>query len=321
MAPATMDEAATSVSMHVGQGHAAGNVVAVVVTWQPDVPLLREALEAIATQVDHVVLVDNATRCSDFDALLSDAAAMGVEVIRSEGNLGLAAGFNRGIEQARKRAAAFVLLLDQDSVASPGMVQALVDGYSTLSASARVAAVGAQFVDPRDGQVAPFVLVGFPFNRKLQGGAGQRVGADFLISSGSLLPMAAIDAVGGMDESLFIDSVDLDWSFRARAAGFALYGICDARMRHSIGDALRPGLFGRKVFVHGPTRLYYLMRNRVLLYRRAHTPAVWVAQDVLRFVGKFVRMSMFVSPRRANARAMLRGLWDGIRGRAGKLAP
>lgn len=297
------------------------HVCAVVVSYQPDLELLKQLLDAVALQVGGTILFDNGSTVDGFDALARAVEANGFRVVRHSGNEGLAAGMNHGIDLARAAGFRFVLLLDQDSLPEPGMVDALADAYCELSLRTRVAAVGAQFVDPRDGQVAPFVRVGFPFNRKLQGGAGQRVEADFLISSGSLLPMPAIDAVGGMDESLFIDSVDLDWSFRARAAGFALYGICDARMRHSIGDALRPGLFGRKVFVHGPTRLYYLMRNRVLLYRRVHTPVVWVAQDVLRFVGKFVRMSMFVSPRRANARAMLRGLWDGIRGRAGKLAP
>lgn len=297
-------------------------VTAVLVSHKPDVPLLRAALAAVQAQVAHVVLVDNGTHCAEFDGLVADAVAAGCEVIRNVANAGLAAGFNTGIQRARERGAGFVLLLDQDSVAAPGMVQRLLTAYAALSLQARVGAVGAQFVDPRDGRVAPFVRIGFPLNRKLVGGEGQRIECDFLISSGSLLPLPVIDAVGAMDETLFIDSVDLDWSFRSRAAGYRLYGVCDARMQHSIGDELLRSWWTRKgVFVHSPTRLYYLMRNRLLLYRRPHTPGLWIAQDVPRFFGKLARMSLLVAPRMANARAMLRGAWDGLRGRSGKLAP
>lgn len=309
-------------AVHGIAGQPAATVSAVLVTYHPDVSLLRSVLAAVQAQVGHVVLVDNGTRDRQFDACLEDAVAGGCEVVRSDANLGLAAGFNTGIARARSRGSAFVLLLDQDSVASPDMVRTLLDNHEALSRRARVGAVGAQFIDPRNGSVAPFVRIGFPFNRKLHGGRGQQVECDFLISSGSLLPLRVIDDVGAMDASLFIDNIDLDWSFRARAAGYALYGICDARMRHSIGDELLQAWWTRKgIFIHSPTRLYYLMRNRLLLYRRSHTPMLWVAQDVPRFFGKLLRMSVLVAPRRANARAMLRGAWDGMRGRSGKAAP
>lgn len=309
-------------AVHCVAGQPTATVSAVLVTYHPDVSLLRSVLAAVQAQVGHVVLVDNGTRDRQFDACLEDAVAGGCEVVRSDANLGLAAGFNTGIARARSRGSAFVLLLDQDSVASPDMVRTLLDNHEALSRRARVGAVGAQFIDPRNGSVAPFVRIGFPFNRKLHGGRGQQVECDFLISSGSLLPLRVIDDVGAMDASLFIDNIDLDWSFRARAAGYALYGICDARMRHSIGDELLQAWWTRKgIFIHSPTRLYYLMRNRLLLYRRSHTPMLWVAQDVPRFFGKLLRMSVLVAPRRANARAMLRGAWDGMRGRSGKAAP
>jgi rhamnosyltransferase len=299
-----------------------GRVCAIVVTYQPDVDLLREVIEAIVPQVAGTVVVNNATKCAELDALTGKWAREGVVVIGSERNVGLAAGLNLGIAHARAAGFEFVLLLDQDSVASPDMVRTLLDNHEALSRRVRVGAVGAQFIDPRNGSVAPFVRIGFPFNRKLQGGHGQQVECDFLISSGSLLPLRVIDDVGAMDASLFIDNIDLDWSFRARAAGYALYGICDARMRHSIGDELLQAWWTRKgIFIHSPTRLYYLMRNRLLLYRRSHTPMLWVAQDVPRFFGKLLRMSVLVAPRRANARAMLRGAWDGLRGRSGKAAP
>lgn len=307
-------------SSRTDAGSRRGDVCAVVVTYRPDVALLREAIAAVAPQVGGVIVVDNATQCAALDALVRELDSVGVVVVRSARNLGLAAGFNRGIAHARDAGFGHVLLLDQDSVAAPDMVAQLHDALEALADDGKVAAVGAQFVDPRSGATAPFVRVGFPFNRKVPGGAGQRIRCDFLISSGSLLPLAVVDDVGAMDASLFIDNVDLDWCFRARHRGYTLHGICDARMRHSIGDALRPSRWRRGgIFIHSPSRLYYLTRNRLLLYRRAQTPMVWIAQDVPRLLGKFLRMSLLIAPRGDNARAMLRGIRDGLLGRAGAM--
>ena len=121
-------------------------------------------------------------------------------------------------------------------------------------------------------------------------------------------------------ERLFIDNVDMEWCFRAKHRGFGLFGVCDARMRHSIGDTLRAAwLKPGGVMIHKPVRLYYIMRNRVLLYGRAETPAVWIAQDLPRLVLKFVGTALFVAPRWQYLRLMLRGLWHGIRGIDGPL--
>lgn len=300
----------------------AGGVCAVVVTHRPDLALLARALEAIAPQVDALVVFDNGSGDAALGAMRPLVATQGGILLHGNGNVGLAEGFNRGIAQARAGGHGFVLLLDQDSVAAPGMVAALASAYHRLAAPGRpaapVGAVGAQFVDARSGMPGPFVRIGFPFNRKIAGGPGECVECDFLISSGCLVPMAVLDAVGDMDATLFIDNVDLDWSFRARQAGYRLFGVCDARMLHSIGDRLvRSRWVPTGVLVHGPARLYYMMRNRLLLYRRPHVPRTWIAQDVLRLCGKVVRMSLLVRPRGRNLRAMAAGLCDGLLGRSG----
>lgn len=299
----------------------AGDTCAVIVTYRPDAAILRSSLQACREQVGAVFVFDNASPAEAFEGLAG--ALDGVELRRNDRNIGLAAGFNRGIEFARARGFRFVLLLDQDSVPAPGMVAALRDAIEAVSSSShRVGAAGAVPVDGRNGLPAPFVRIGFPFNRKLPAAAEARVECDFLISSGSLIPMDALDAVGGMDEGLFIDNVDLDWCFRARARGFVLVGVGAARMRHSIGDALRPSRFQRGgAFVHQPLRLYYIMRNRVLLYRRQATPLAWIGQDLLRLPMKFAATLLFQRPRRRYLQRMLSGLRDGLRGRDGPAPP
>lgn len=297
------------------------DVCAAIVTYHPQIELLEQVIAAVHDQVGRVTIFDNASTGAALDAYFDELRGRGVEVLRSQSNVGLGSAINHAARAARTAGFAQVLLMDQDSIVDAGMVATLQRYLRELQAQGPVAAVGPQFRDQRTGEVAPFVQIAFPMNRKLFGGPGQTVDCDFLITSGTLLPLEVLDPIGGMDEGLFIDNVDIEWSSRARYRGYKLYGVCDAQMQHRIGDlktitALLPSY---QRVVHSPTRLYYMMRNRLLLYRRVEVPRRWAAQDFPRLVLKFVGTSLFLKPRLAYLSAMLRGLRDGILGRDGPM--
>lgn len=293
---------------------------AVLVTYRPDPAVLAAQLAALVPQVARVVVVDNASPGNAVRGALDAYAQAPLELVALPVNRGLAFAQNAGIARAQGRPdIGYVLLMDQDSVPAADMVRELVAAHARLAGQARVAAVGPCFRDPREAADAPFIRIRFPFNRKLRcGRRGAAMRCDFLIASGCLIPLTVLDDVGAMDAGLFIDSVDLDWCFRATAKGYALYGVCGARLRHQLGaDRYRiPGV-RRGVVVHPPGRLYCMMRNRALLYRRAHTPRRWIAQDLPRVVVKLLLFGLLVPPRRRNLRAMCAGLAAGVRGRAG----
>jgi rhamnosyltransferase len=294
-------------------------VCAVIVSYHPAPAALRHLVDTVAPQVGAVAVVDNSASGSWQQALGAAMLGCGGVLLVQSHNIGLAAAQNIGIDWARAHGYRHVLLLDQDSVPGVGMVASLLAALRQLSASGRVAAVGPCFHDLREERDAPFVRIRFPFNRKLWcTSAGQHVACDFLISSGALMPVAVLDEVGVMDAGLFIDNVDMEWGFRAQARGYALYGVCAATMSHRLGDTRYRLPFGiGHVVVHQPQRLYYMMRNRLLLYRMPHTPHAWIAQDVPRVVAKLFLFGVLIGPRVRNLRFMLRGLWDGVRGRDG----
>lgn len=294
------------------------SVCAVIVSYHPEPAAISELVKMMVSQAGAVVLVDNAS-AGDWPVALGEVlSSKGGALLRQSHNVGLAAAQNIGIDWARSNGYRYVLLLDQDSEPGEGMVVSLLQALQTLTSTSRVAAVGPRFHDQREDRDAPFVRIGFPLNRKLWcDSAAQNVACDFLISSGALIPLAVLDQVGSMDAGLFIDNVDLEWGFRARSQGYALYGVCATTMHHRLGDARRALPFGGQVVVHGPQRLYYMMRNRLLLYRMPHTPRVWIAQDMPRVLVKLFLFGVLIGPRARNLRCMLHGLWDGLRGRAG----
>lgn len=306
--------------MNASPTGAAADVAAVVVSYQPDPATLGEVLRAAAAQAGHVIVVDNA---SDPDPRTRIAATGQVEWLRLADNLGVGTAQNAGIARARSLGARHVLLLDQDSVPAAGMVDELL-GVAALQREAgmQVAAVGPQYTDPAGEHLSGFVrFAGLGFARIHCDGAARSVETDFLIASGMLVPLDTLDAVGAMDDSLFIDHVDTEWCLRARARGYRCVGACRARMRHALGERRQRIwlLRWRNVAVHRPFRYFYLFRNSLLLYRRRYLPLRWKLADGLRLVGMAAICAALPGDRGERLAMIARGLRDGWRGTTGRL--
>ncbi|MCS6997627.1 MAG: glycosyltransferase family 2 protein, partial [Casimicrobiaceae bacterium] len=184
-------------------------------------------------------------------------------------------------------------------------------------------AVGPRWQDRHTGQSAPFVRIG---RRGLQtvpcaDGVQGTIECDTLIASGCLIPLHSVDAIGPMDERLFIDQIDTEWGLRAQARGYRLYGVCDAILFHAIGEASVPAWFAKtsRVSVHAPVRDYYLFRNAITIFFRRKAPWRWRIVQGTRLAGLFIVLTIQVPPRRERLRMILRGIFDALRGQLGPI--
>lgn len=289
-------------------------IVAIVVTYQPTLDILDQLLVALWPQVKSVVVVDNGSHF-DLEAWNRERVTNPVELLLLGENRGIAAAQNVGIQWARDRGAGFVLLMDQDSVPAPDMVEKLL---SALSEQLLPAAAGPRYMDARQDNPPPFIRVhGLRLVRCACATEKSVVPVDYLIASGCLIPMSVLDKVGGMRDDLFIDYVDIEWGLRARHHGFHSYGVCPAHMQHSLGD--HPiKFFGKSIPLHSPLRHYFHFRNAVLLYREPWVPLNWKLVDGWRLLLKYVFYSLFAKPRLAHWRMMTLGVWHGLVGKTGK---
>ena len=298
--------------------------LAVVVCYKPQLSALKVALHALQDQVDATIVIDNASpNIHDIAALVADFEAF--ELLPQSDNLGLGSAHNIGIRYAQQHSYDYVLLLDQDSVPLDGMVQNLVAAQIAKSAQA-VSAVGATYLNADNGTESFFVRFGKLKFRRFT--CAERdddncIRADFLISSGSLIKLSAIEQIGEMDESLFIDHVDTEWFLRAKAKGFQAYGVCNAVMQHGLGEQTHQIKLRRQRNVpqHKPFRYYYIFRNSVALYRRSYASGWWKWNDLQRLVLISVMFGLVKPPRWQNLRMMSKGVIDGLRGVSGKLEP
>ncbi len=294
---------------------------AIIITYHPDLIVLGRLIEALLLQVQAIVVVDNGSE-KKVTNWLKNTGHIKTHSLLLHANKGIATAQNTGIKWATENGFKFVILFDQDSEPENEMVKNLQAAFISKTAQGfQVATIAPYYQDSRRDTISPFVVVDrCRITRKPCREKAEIVEVDFAISSGSLIPLDAIDAVGLMNEELFIDYVDVEWALRAKLKGFRCYGACAARMRHSLGEP-PVVLMGRQFTFHAPLRHYYLFRNAIWLYRQQWLPLQFKVADGMRLVFKYFFYTLFATPRRKHWRMMTRGIWHGLVGKMGKLPP
>jgi rhamnosyltransferase len=260
------------------------------------------------------VVVDNTERTRSCAELGLDDR---VVLISNGDNLGIATALNQGIEYLIDAGCQGALLFDQDSEPTAellvGLPRMLAD---LLRDGRRVALLGPAYDDVRLGGVAPFVRFGFPALKRIGPEGSEPIEVDFLISSASCLNLGAWRDIGPMDDSLFIDFVDVEWCVRARAAHYSVLGTPLLSLQHSLGgEPIR--VLGRAYPSHSPLRHYYLFRNATNLIMRGYMPWTWKWTEIVAMPVRLVIYGVWLTQGLEHVRMSCLGIWHGLRGTMG----
>jgi N-acetylglucosaminyl-diphospho-decaprenol L-rhamnosyltransferase len=264
--------------------------------------LLRACLASLrgCTLPLHVVVVDCAS--SDGSAAMVRAAFPDVCLLEPGRNLGFAGGNNLGLRRVlsaefsvmssaapnsklktQNSKLDYILLLNPDTVVHSGAIEALA---AFLEAHPRVGAVGPRLLNP-DGTLQPAAfrfptlamtaLDLFPPGEALPGRLygswwhgrypQEREGRapfpiDHPLGACILARRAAVEQVGGLDEGFFMYAEEVDWCYRMRRAGWAIWQAPDACVTHVGGAATR----------QLPTRMFVALYKSRLRFFRKHYP-------------------------------------------------
>lgn len=294
-------------------------VVTVTVTFYPDLAVLSSQIKKLPREAFKVI-VDNASGLESIAALRHLVACIPrTYLLENAVNYGLAAALNLGAKHARDLSdASYLLFLDQDTEAPEGSVDALVRVYEQLvSAGLNPGCIGPRLLDPATGLEHGFhQIVGWRWLRRYPPATSDvPVPCSNLNCSGTLVARETFERLGGFDESLFLDHLDTEWSFRVLAAGHRLYGIPSVCFVHRMGDASFRFWFLRwRLWPYrAPQRHYYLFRNAVRLMGRAYVPFVWKAWAVVKLSVTASVHLIFDRRRYDQLTAMFRGVRDGWR--------
>ena len=278
-------------------------VAGVVVLYHPGEDL-RENIASYADQVDILFAIDNSE--GDTSVTASNLRVFDNVVHVANGrNLGVAAALNSGARLALERRCDYLLTMDQDSMATPGMVRSMLE----------IIASGGR---NRVGIVAPF-LVTRP-GEKPDGTIDCRE-MQSVMTSGNLLDLRAYEAAGPFMEELFVDFVDIEYCLRLRSSGFRVFRANRAILEHRVGTLLRFRFFPRDLYLtaHSPLRKYYKTRNRFFVadrYRDRFPRFRWA--DRARFALELLRLLFFEDEKVEKLAMMRKGYSDYRNGRMGR---
>ncbi len=281
------------------------NLFAVVLNWNggDDTLAALASLEGV-----EAICVDNGS--SDGSDRAVEERFPDVELIRTGTNLGFAGGNNAGIRRALERGADWVLLLNNDAVAEPGLAGALARAASARP-DAGLLACKVLFADGRGVQYAGARVIawlGYSGRARTSGATGDVDRAD---GAAMAVSRAAVERAGLLDEELFAYAEDVEWSLRIRAAGLAVVYVDDAVVRHK-GSASTGG--GAST-----SNLYYDTRNTIVVYER-HRSLPRGVRGLRRgvIVGAHLVQAAVRPARSARISAVLEGWRDARAGRLGQ---
>lgn len=293
------------------------NIFSITVTYNPDIDLLKRQLSSLSDNIENIIIVDNGSLNHNEIELLSQELCLNIRCVFLDKNYGLAYAQNVGIDQAINAGAEYILLLDQDSVLDKGFIKEIYSIYTQLAnEGVKVGAVGPTFYDPNTNKdYLPSRYVG-PFIVKDEPSAHSPV--TFLIASGCFFAVDVYNDVGVMNEQLFVDYIDVDWSLRCKDKDYEVFITKNARMAHTIGDDRR-SILGRTISIHSPQRRYFLVRNSFFMLRQHYVP---IGYKIRELFFNFLRaiVGVIYSKERANTiKFIFKGIKDGISNKLGAL--
>jgi GT2 family glycosyltransferase len=234
------------------------------------------------------IVVDNAST-DDTVAIVRDAHPA-VRLIARSRNGGYAVAVNEG---ARAAARDDVLIVNPDVIATEAAIATL---EAHLAANPAVGIAAPRLLYP-DGSVqesartfpSPLKLLArrsalgrTPWGRRLRASylmtddvATDPHPVDFVIGAAMLVRRAAIDAVGGMDERIFLYGEDVDWCYRMWERGWEVHLVPAAAMEHDYERSSRRTLDFRSASVryHWVSMLkVYALHPRLLIGRGPRRP-------------------------------------------------
>ena len=226
------------------------NVAAAVVWCNPD-PDVVNNIKTYINQVEKLYISDNSEPSLD-NAILEEVKKLSnIEYLGHKSNLGISPALNKAAERAIEDGFEYLITMDEDGVASEGMVKSLLD---EIQSSPNIGIVAAEHV-----------------NLKFQKEPTEKKTKEVLytMTNGNIISLAAYQKVGEFLEELVIDHLDHEYCLRLKKNGFKVLKTTKAIVYHTLGKASKKKLLFFHLYPtnHSPGRLYYRTRNRFYVDR------------------------------------------------------
>ncbi|MZI96126.1 glycosyltransferase [Vibrio sp. CAIM 722] len=275
-------------------------ISALIVTFNPNLDHLSQMIEILSQQVSNIIIVDNSP--DEMKVTFNEEV---VNYIYLGHNEGIGYAQNVGFFEAYKNSD-FIITFDQDSKIDDGLVDSLIKDYFILrDNNIKVACIGPSVINERDGSVYEKYFKGA---EELNNNC---YAVKSIISSGTLIPVDSLLRIGINKAHWFIDSIDIEWCYRARDLGYKVIMTRNKKMTHNLGSGDKNLFFGKKINFGSDFRLYYVFRNWIFSLRETCFPLSYKLKIIFNMPIKFLLLAT-IPPRRGRIKNMLKGIKHGI---------
>lgn len=276
------------------------DIAVIIVLFNPDVFRIKQIVFRV-NDVCHLILVDNSSNdnghiwgeCCQYISLLS--------------NKGIAIAQNIGIAKAKELGCKHIVFFDQDSSFDNHYVNQIVEQYKVIE----------------NNKINIFLLGPTVFNEKTKKeykSAFHKYSTDIngfqqrreIISSGSCVAISKIAKVGGLDDELFIDTVDFEWCWRAMHYGYINGITTNVSLNHNVGQR-EINIFRHKVIISSPFRYYYQYRNFIRLCSRKYVPFSWKRNVGIKYFLRIFYFPFVLKDGIKIVKFMIKGLFAGLK--------
>jgi GT2 family glycosyltransferase len=299
----------------------------VILNWNQPV-MTADCLRSVLAQ-DYanaqIIVVDNGSTDESVQKLHAEFPT--VTLMPSPVNLGYSEGNNFGIREAERQGAAYVFLLNNDTIVAPAMLSQLM---AVAESDPGIGIVGPTmyYAEPPDVLWGGENRIDWRHARMIRKYKGQVLPdaaqrppceVDYVDTCAVLIKKAVLARTGLMDARFFINFDDLDLNLRARQAGYKIVYVPEAQMWHKVSATMGQA---------SAATTYYMTRN-ALLFFWLHAPGIWKwlapAQVLLRTVSTIGAWSLKAKYRnqafRRKRDANLYALRDFVLRRFGRMGP
>jgi GT2 family glycosyltransferase len=207
-----------------------------------------------------VVVVDNNSGDGSLESARLDFPK--ATFIKNEQNLGFSAGNNVGIKYSLERTADFVLLLNNDTeVRRDFLKQLVVSALENEKAglfSPQIFSENNKDIWFSGGKIDWLRMKSFHGTEELK---YDSVSSDFISGCAMLIRAEVFAKIGLLDEDFFLYWEDVDFSVRAKRAGYSLVVVANSHICHL-----------EKSEINRPKKVYWLVLSGLLFFKK-NTPA------------------------------------------------
>lgn len=236
-----------------------GGLWALTVTFNPELSdgTLERQIRQISQQgLGHVVVDNGSNNQAELKRLVErlHSGLAPVLLLPLPANYGIAAALNRGVSFLQSQEGArWILTLDQDTCFEERAFDRMAEELSVIGSRGPIGIIAFNYYEHRFNRVRPY-------NRK----SGPLL-VRSMITSGSITSVDALRRTS-FNERLFLYFVDVDFCHAIRRMGFEIWVLRSAFIDHREGRRIRRA--NRELFGLDPTRLFFVVRNGIWVFRK-----------------------------------------------------